>query len=131
MAFCLISSLSFGAVQREPWPGSVPEGRLARQMDPLQVQAIIDNLNDESKKQFGKPYILKYYLDLGPMNRVLVSPDLWKTLTAAQRRELGSTFAKAFRGTGLLYCQFLSGDITVGKVRSDPIRGGLKFESAD
>ncbi len=100
-------------------------------MDPAQVQAIIDNLNEESKKQFASSFILKYYLDLGPLSRVRVNPDLWKSLTTAERKQLGNSFAKAFRGTGLLYCQFLVEDVAVGKVRSDPIRGGLKFEVVD
>ena len=131
LALCLIPSLSLGGMQREPWPGSTPQGRLARKMDPLQVQAIVDNLNEESKKRHGQAFILKHYFDLGPLNRVQVAPELWKGLTSAERRRLGNNFAKAFRGTGLLFCQFLAGDAPVGKVVSDPIRGGLKFVSVD
>jgi len=131
LALSLFPCFPLASAQREPWPGSVPEGKLARRLDAIQVQAIISNLNEESNKRFAKEFILKYYLDLGPLNRVHVNPDLWKGITTAERKRLGNDFAKAFRGTGLLYCQFLVEDIAVGKVKSDPIRGGLKFEAVD
>ncbi len=123
--------LSVAAQERMPWPGSVGEGRLERRPDHLQVQSIIDNLNEESKKQHGQDFIVEYYLDLGPLSRVKVDPHLWARLTPSERRRLGNRFAKAFTGTGLLFCEFLAADALVGKVRSDPIRGGLKFEMVD
>ncbi|HXK62455.1 MAG TPA: hypothetical protein PLP42_21415 [Acidobacteriota bacterium] len=129
LLFAVWSSLvSIVAQERAPWPGSEPAGRLERRMDQQQVVGIIDNLNEECGKQHGAELIVKYYFDLGPLNRVQVNPQLWGRLTESQRREQGEKFAKAFKGSGLLFCQFFADDALVGKVRSDPIRGGLKFE---
>jgi hypothetical protein len=100
-------------------------------LDPSQVEGTINTLNQQTKTRYGKSLIVNYHLDLGPLNRVQLNPDLWKNLSSRQRRDLGNKFAKAFRGTGLLFAQFLVGDVCVGKVRSDPIRGGLKYEPAE
>ena len=129
VALCL--SLAPAAQKTNPWAVAKRETRterLDRPMDRLQVQSTIDKLNEETKEQFGHTFVVKYYLDLGPLNRVDVNPDLWNSLTAAQRRQVGGKFAKAFKGTGLLCCQFFVDDARVGKVRADPISGGLKFE---
>jgi len=131
IVFGCLSFVPVAGQERMPWPGSAPEGRLERKLDPLQVQSIVDSLNEESQKQYSEDFIVKYYLDLGPLNRVQVNPQLWKRLSLSERRQLGNRFAKAFKGTGLLFCQFFAGDALVGKVKSDPIRGGLKFELAN
>ncbi len=130
LSTCL-SVVSVAAQDRMPWPGSVPEGWLGHQLDTREVQGIIDSLNEESKKQHGQEYILEYHLDLGPLNRVEVHPKLWGRLTVSQRRQLGNRFAEAFKGSGLLFCQFLAADAVIGKVKSDPIRGELEFETVD
>ena len=132
----LVLGLLFGQLPAvgqkvDPWRGAMAESRtdrLERPMDPLLVQSTIDGLNEDSNERYGHQFIVKYHLDLGPLNRVQVNPELWKSLTPAQRRLVGGRFARAFKGTGVLFCQFFVDDARVGKVRSDPIRGGLRFE---
>ena len=117
-----------------PWRGAKPESRtdrLERPMDPLLVQSTIDGLNEDSKERYGHEFVVKHYLDLGPLNRVQVNPELWKSLTPGQRRRVGGRFARAFKGTGLLFCQFFAEEARVGKLKADPISGGLKFEMED
>ena len=129
---CLSFTLAPAAGQKtDPWAGVKRESRadrLEKPMDPLRAQGMIDTLNEESKERYGHTFIVKHYLDLGPLNRVQVNPDLWNGLTVTQRRQVGARFAKAFKGTGLLFAQFYVEDARVGKVRADPISGGLKFE---
>jgi len=132
VVFLLLStSLCFG--QKDRWPPGFDGGESwhSRRLDSGQVAGIIDNLNEEAKTHYGKNFIVKSYLGIGPLNRVQINPDLWKSLSSRQRQELGNKFAKAFRGSGLLFAQFQVGDLTVGKVRSDPVRAGLKYEPAE
>jgi len=132
VAFVLLTaSLCFA--QKDNWPPGWTGGEvgLSRRLDSGQVAGIMDILNEEAKTQYGKIFIVKSYLGVGPLNRVQINPDLWKNLSKQQRQELGDRFAKAFRGSGLLFAQFQVGDLNVGKVRSDPVRGGLKYEPAE
>jgi len=125
MSFTALSGLAQRDGRPPAW--SPTETWQARQLDPAEVQGVVDTLNEEVEKQLGKTFIVKYYLDLGPLNRVQINPDLWNTLSSRQQRDLGNKFAKAFRGSGLLFAQLKVGDVAVGKVRSDAVRV-LKYE---
>lgn len=74
----LVSAVWLFPQQRQAWPDtqSQTETWQTVRMDALQVQSLIDSMNEQSKTKYGSSFIVKYHLDLGPLNRVQINPDL-------------------------------------------------------
>ena len=70
----------------------------------------------------GKKFIISFD-DSGPFTSIDLNPALWEALTPLQQKAFGTSFAKAFGGTGKINCRIKVYGIEVGHVNASLLDG--------
>jgi len=77
---------------------------------------------NEAPALHGKKFIISYD-DNGPFASIDLNPALWEMLTPLQQQAFGTSFAKAFGGTGKVNCRIKVYGVEVGHVSRSLLEG--------